>query len=277
MFIYPRWTIDSTVAWQWSFTLSALALLVVLFWWSSRSRGPFASALIFGGTLFPVLGFVNVFPFIFSYVADHFQYLASLPVFALVGAGGASLSSYLPPFIRIAGSVMALGFIGGLSRQQSTMYRDVFALYETTIARNPSCWMAHNNLAIALANLGRVDEAIPHVEEALKLDPTSAGARSDLGAALLQTGDVPRAIKELELAVKQAPNEAGHRVILGSSDFLTAEGLDVRGLAGLADNLRADGATVVHVGVDGQPAGLVAVADPVRPAGQDLDGQARRR
>ena len=56
----------------------------------------------------------------------------------------------------------------------------------------------------------------------------------------------------------------GHRVILGSSDFLTAEGIDVRGLAGLADNLRADGATVVHVGVDGQPAGLVAVADPVK-------------
>jgi Cu+-exporting ATPase len=56
----------------------------------------------------------------------------------------------------------------------------------------------------------------------------------------------------------------GHRVILGSSDFLIAEGIDVRGLAGLADNLRADGATVVHVGVDGQPAGLVAVADPVK-------------
>jgi Cu+-exporting ATPase len=56
----------------------------------------------------------------------------------------------------------------------------------------------------------------------------------------------------------------GHRVILGSSDFLTAEGIEVRGLAGLADNLRGDGATVVHVGIDGQPAGLVAVADPVK-------------
>ena len=56
----------------------------------------------------------------------------------------------------------------------------------------------------------------------------------------------------------------GHRVILGSSDFLTAEGIDVQGLAGLADNLRADGATVVHVGVDGHPAGLLAVADPVK-------------
>ena len=56
----------------------------------------------------------------------------------------------------------------------------------------------------------------------------------------------------------------GHQVTLGSSDFLTAEGIDVQGLVGQADNLRGDGATVVHVGVDGQPAGLIAVADPVK-------------
>jgi Cu+-exporting ATPase len=55
----------------------------------------------------------------------------------------------------------------------------------------------------------------------------------------------------------------GHHVVLGSSDYLTAAGVDVTRLAGRGDNLRGDGATVVHVGVDGQPAGLVAVADPV--------------
>ena len=34
------------------------------------------------GTLFPALGFVNVFPFRYSFVADHFQYLASMPILA---------------------------------------------------------------------------------------------------------------------------------------------------------------------------------------------------
>ena len=38
------------------------------------------AASVFGGTLVPVLGFVNVYPFVFSYVADHFQYLACLGV-----------------------------------------------------------------------------------------------------------------------------------------------------------------------------------------------------
>jgi P-type Cu+ transporter len=56
----------------------------------------------------------------------------------------------------------------------------------------------------------------------------------------------------------------GRLVQLGSSDFLTSEGVDVQALAGQVDSLRGDGATVVHVAVDGQRAGLVAVADPVK-------------
>ena len=43
--------------------------------------------LFFVGTLFPVLGFCNVYPFIYSYVADHFLYLACLGVITLASAG----------------------------------------------------------------------------------------------------------------------------------------------------------------------------------------------
>jgi Cu+-exporting ATPase len=61
----------------------------------------------------------------------------------------------------------------------------------------------------------------------------------------------------------------GHRVVLGSADFLAAQGVEVRRLAREADALRGDGATVVHVGVDGHPAGLLAVADPVKDSTAD--------
>ena len=50
-------------------------------------RGPLAAALIFGGVLVPVLGFLNVYPFRFSFVADHFQYHASVALLALAAAG----------------------------------------------------------------------------------------------------------------------------------------------------------------------------------------------
>ena len=57
-----------------------LALVFILVFWARRVRGPLAAFLFFAGTLFPVLGFVNVYPFLFSFVADHFQYLASIGV-----------------------------------------------------------------------------------------------------------------------------------------------------------------------------------------------------
>ncbi len=56
----------------------------------------------------------------------------------------------------------------------------------------------------------------------------------------------------------------GHRVVIGSAGFLTSEDIDATGLAERADQLRGDGATVIHIGIDGQPAGLFAIADPVK-------------
>ena len=78
IFIYPRWTIDATSAWQYLYPAGAVALAVALA--SVAKRGPLAGYLFFCGTLVPALGFVNVYPFVFSYVADHFQYLASLGI-----------------------------------------------------------------------------------------------------------------------------------------------------------------------------------------------------
>ena len=80
--MYPRWSIDQAVWWQYLFPIALVAALAVLWAMRGRTRAPLAAALFFCGTLFPALGFVNVFPFRYSYVADHFQYLASLGVIA---------------------------------------------------------------------------------------------------------------------------------------------------------------------------------------------------
>lgn len=212
IFIYPRWSIDATEPWQWSFTIAALALLAGLLWCSRRSRAPLAAALIFAGTLFPVLGFVNVFPFLFSYVADHFQYLASLAIFALLGAGITPLISKLPLIQRLAALAPLLALLGFMSWRQSAMYRDSFALYETTLARNPACWMAHNNLGMELANTGRVREAIPHVEQALALRPEFPEALNNLGDDLIQVERPQEGIPYLEKAIRLQPTYAvAHR------------------------------------------------------------------
>jgi hypothetical protein len=86
-FSYPHWDINPWDWTQWLYPFVALAILVSLWALRHRSRAPLAAFLFFVGTLFPVLGFFNVFPFVYSYVADHFQYLASLGIIVLTASG----------------------------------------------------------------------------------------------------------------------------------------------------------------------------------------------
>ena len=211
IFIYPRWKLDATATWQWLFPLGVLALLGALWFW--KKRGLLAGALVFGGMLFPVLGFVNVFPFLFSFVADHFQYLACLGVLAPLAVALTRLPRAVP--------VILLVVLGALTWRQSGIYRDEFVLYETTLARNPAAWMAHNNLAKALAESGRVPEAIPHLEQALKLRPDFPEAENNLGYDLIQLGRPREAIPHLERALKLQPKFAEAHNHLGIAFMAT--------------------------------------------------------
>ena len=89
MFIYPRWTIDSRDWRQYLFLFGGVALAAGLWAFRRRTRGPLAGFLFFTGTLLPVLGFFDVYPFRFSYVADHFQYLASTGIIVPFAAAAA--------------------------------------------------------------------------------------------------------------------------------------------------------------------------------------------
>lgn len=56
----------------------------------------------------------------------------------------------------------------------------------------------------------------------------------------------------------------GRRIVLGNDRFLAEHGVDVSSLVQIADELRRDGATAIFMGVDGKPAGAIAIADPVK-------------
>ena len=83
IFIYPRWHISQMVWWQYLFPALAALLLGALAWLQRWRREPLAALLFFVITLFPALGFFNVYPFLYSFVADHFQYLAGIGPIAL--------------------------------------------------------------------------------------------------------------------------------------------------------------------------------------------------
>jgi len=211
IFTYPHWRLDPAIWWQWLYPAAVLAAAVALIVLARRRRGPLAAFLFFVGTLFPALGFVNVYPFVFSYVADHFQYLATLGL--IVPA--AYLLTRLPPPAKLAVPGVILLTFAALTFRQSANYRDSMTLYRATLARNPESWMAHNNLGVALVNSGHVDDAIAEYQAALRVNPNDVEAHNNLGNALGRIpGRLPDAIAEFQTALRMRPGfaEAHHNL-----------------------------------------------------------------
>jgi tetratricopeptide (TPR) repeat protein len=208
IFTYPHWRIDAGVWWQYRFPAGVLAAAIGMGLVARRQRGPLAGFLFFTGTLFPVLGFFNVYPFIFSYVADHFQYLASLgiivPLCALIVR---KTPSWDAPWVRALSPLLLLT-LAVLTFRQAGTYADAETLYRATLARNPASWMAHTNLGVALADQpSRLPEAIAEYQAALRLKPDDAQTHADLGNALAQIpGRLAEALVEFRTALRLKPN-----------------------------------------------------------------------
>src|SRR5262249_19185246 len=154
---------DAGAWWQYLFPFGFLAVLATL--WAFRKKigsGPLVAVLFFGGTLFPALGFINVYPMRYSFVADHFQYLASIGLIALA-VGAIALQTPKParakepdevpvlfPWRPVVGCAVLLVF-GFLTWQQGYAYAGAEALWTDTLRKNPQSRMAHNNLGTHLA------------------------------------------------------------------------------------------------------------------------------
>ncbi len=211
-FHYPPWSADVSRAAHYAPALAALLLLAALAWYARRQRGPLAATLLFGGTLFPALGFIDVYPFIFSPVADHFQYLASLGVFAFIAAGltravGGGLRTWTRAQAATAGTALVL-MLGVLSFAQSRHYVEPVTLYRATLKRSPDSWIAHHNLAVELAARGEVGEALTHSRRAVELKPDFPEALNNLADNLARSGRPAEAPPLLERALRLKPKFA---------------------------------------------------------------------
>jgi len=187
IFIYPRWQVDSSSAVQWFFPAAVVAVIVGL--WLRRKRigkGPLVAVLFFAGTLFPALGFLNVYPMRFSFVADHFQYLASIGVIALVIAFFAMLARNwgLSAVVAALAGVALVGVLAALTWRQGQMYKDAETLWRHTLAKNSRAWIAHQNLGMLLRERGDLEGALACVATAKSIYPTDAGLRNSMGVTL---------------------------------------------------------------------------------------------
>jgi protein O-mannosyl-transferase len=221
-FIYPRWIVSPTHLLEYAW-LAALGGLCAVIFFARRyvGRSLEVAALFFVATLSPVLGFIMLYTFRYTFVADHYQYLASIGPIALASVGITTLAASfkVSRHFIFGAAVCIVAALAVFTWRQSTMYADIEALWRTTIARNPGCWMAHNNLGIVLSQKGEIDEAIAHYRKTLEMSPDFADADYNLGNALLQKGEIDAAILHCQRAVTIQPNDPEAQVALGNALF----------------------------------------------------------
>lgn len=211
-FFYPLWDVSAQALGWTGYLLATVAVTAGLWAWRKRSRAPLAIWLLFGGTLFPALGFFKVFPFQFSYVADHFQYLA-IPA-AVTGASAAllgithrvrSLRAVSPWLIGVVVLLLA-----ATSRSHSRLYQNDEVLFRANVATNPTSWMGYRVLAHQVGKSPkRRAEAIALFQKSLELNPHSAETLAAYGGLLvMEPGHGHEAVALFEEAIRLRPTYA---------------------------------------------------------------------
>jgi tetratricopeptide (TPR) repeat protein len=221
MNFYPHWTIDPTAPLQYAVPAAVIGVLILL--WVTRRRlgvAPLVAAVFFGVTLAPVSGLLD-FDFLrFSYVADHFQYLASGGLIALFAAGvsraGSRLGALGRRIIAVAAG-MILGTFALLVWRQAHVYKDTDTFWRTNCARNPKLVLVLNNIGQAMVREGQVAKAIPYFSEAVILDPNYLEAHVNLAGALSEEGKVAQAIQLYTRALRIDPRQAEIENSLGAA------------------------------------------------------------
>lgn len=223
-FVYPRWNVVAPGVLPILAAAAALAVPIVL--WLTRhriGRGPAVAVLFFGGSLLPALGFANLYPMRFSFVADHFQYLASIGLIVLLVSGVALL---LRQAALNEGELISAAVGGGLivllmvfTFIRTGPFRSAKLLWADTVEKNPNAWMAYNNLAIELMHEGDYAGARQAIDSAVAVEPHYSYSRlnrvildvlSSSGPLKAQRAEQARAIKEATEALEETAGDDSH-------------------------------------------------------------------
>jgi tetratricopeptide (TPR) repeat protein len=155
------------------------------------------------GMLVPVIGLVQVG---FQALADRYTYLPYVGVFlALVWLAEEVLGRMKPLAAALALAFVAVGLVQ--TRAELAHWRDSETLFRRALAVTRENYVAHQNLAHHLNETSRPAEAIPHLEEALRIRPRYAEARVNLGRALFLLGRVDEAVPQFQEAIAVRPDD----------------------------------------------------------------------
>ncbi|MBI1854245.1 MAG: tetratricopeptide repeat protein [Planctomycetes bacterium] len=213
-FIYSRW---NPATWQWVFPIAAIGLGIALVYLHVRGRvgrGPVVAVAYYAVTIFPALGFVNVAPLRFSWVADHFQYQASIGWIALAVGGAAWLFARLgaSKVSTVVAGAVGIGIVAILalrSHDQAGVYRDLGTLWADTVEKTPGSAMAQINYGQWLFDHQDFDGAERCFQTVIRVSPPPSEAAvqgfTNLAAIRARRGPYDEAISFAQRALDLHP------------------------------------------------------------------------
>jgi len=188
--------------WQIGLALLFLAGVSALVWKQARIRPYLLTGWLFYlGVMVPVIGIVQVSD---QAMADRYAYVSLMGIFVMLvwGAGDWAPSKALKPAVMVAISIAIFGGLAFFTWRQIEYWQSSVDLWTHTLQITDHNVVAENNLADALHALGRVDEALPHFQNAAMLQPRDPERHVNLAAALAENGRLQDAIQEYTIAAQ---------------------------------------------------------------------------
>jgi protein O-mannosyl-transferase len=185
------------------------------------------------GTFLPVIGFLRIGE---QAMADRYTYIPLIGLFVIIVWGCSDLAARLefPGYILAVVLVFVLSVCATLTNLQVRKWHDSVTLFTDAILATDNNWIAHKNLAAALANRGDLTGALYHVSESLRIRPEPLEYVSQ-GWLYLQLESFAEAVNACNRALEMAPNNEKAHFIRGTALAMMK---DFHGAAAEIDFLR---------------------------------------
>jgi Flp pilus assembly protein TadD len=214
-FLLTFWPVDLAVfypasqqvtqAWQWVGALVLLGAITAAAFQNAKKRPYLIGGwLWFLGTLLPVIGLVRVGG---QAMADRYTYIPSIGLFVALVFGIAELAKawrIWRAFIATAAAVTIL-LLASLTALQVRRWRDSETLFGYVLSVTSDNRTVQSNLGSALVAQGKYAEAVPHLAEALRIQPNHLHALGNMGLALRNQGKAGEAIGFFQRALRVDP------------------------------------------------------------------------
>ncbi len=164
-------------------------------------------------TLFPVIGLLQAGS---QAMADRYTYLPSIGIAIMLVWGIVYLlpREKMRKIIIIPGTVI-LAALTFLTWQQCGYWKNSIELFNHALKVTNNNFLAHASFGVALADEGRIDEAIVHYIAAIKIIPDYSDAHYNLALAFEKQGKLEEAIAHYREALRTNSDNSSAHINLG--------------------------------------------------------------